>query len=87
MEKAQAYPHASKDENGRLRVAAATGVGEDGLRRAEALLEAGVDVIVVDTAHGHSAGRAGRGHRREAPFQRSPRSSPAMSQPPKVPRR
>ena len=56
MEKAQAYPHASKDENGRLRVAAATGVGDDGLRRAEALLEAGVDVVVVDTAHGHSAG-------------------------------
>ena len=56
MEKAQAYPHASKDENGRLRVAAATGVGEDGLKRAEALLEAGVDLIVVDTAHGHSQG-------------------------------
>ena len=56
MEKAQAYPLASKDENGRLRVAAATGVGEDGLKRAEALLEAGVDVIVVDTAHGHSQG-------------------------------
>jgi len=45
-----------KDENGRLRVAAATGVGEDGIRRAEALLEAGVDIIVVDTAHGHSRG-------------------------------
>ena len=56
MEKAQAYPNACKDEKGRLRVAAATGVGEDGLRRAEALLEAGVDVIVIDTAHGHSAG-------------------------------
>ncbi len=56
MEKSQAYPFASKDENGRLRVAAATGVGEDGLKRAEALLDAGVDVIVVDTAHGHSAG-------------------------------
>ncbi len=56
MEKAQAYPMACKDENGRLRVAAATGVGEDGYRRAEALLEAGVDVIVVDTAHGHSRG-------------------------------
>ncbi len=54
MEKAQAYPNASKDEKGRLRVAAATGVGEEGLRRAEALLEAEVDVIVVDTAHGHS---------------------------------
>ena len=56
MEKAQAYPNACKDENGRLRVAAATGVGADGLKRAEALLEAGVDVIVIDTAHGHSKG-------------------------------
>jgi len=56
MEKAQAFPHACKDENGRLRVAAATGVGADGLRRAEALLEAGVDVLVIDTAHGHSKG-------------------------------
>jgi IMP dehydrogenase len=56
MEKAQAYPHACKDEKGRLRVAAAVGVGADGLKRAEALLEAEVDVIVVDTAHGHSRG-------------------------------
>jgi IMP dehydrogenase len=56
MEKAQAYPNASKDEKGRLRVAAAVGVGSDGLKRAEALLEAEVDVIVVDTAHGHSRG-------------------------------
>jgi IMP dehydrogenase len=56
MEKAQAYPHACKDEKGRLRVAAAVGVGADGLNRAEALLEAEVDVIVVDTAHGHSRG-------------------------------
>ena len=56
IEKAQAHPLASKDEQGRLRVAAATGVGEEGLHRAEALLDAGVDVIVVDTAHGHSAG-------------------------------
>ncbi len=56
MEKAQAYPDACKDEQGRLRVAAATGVGADGLTRAEALLEAEVDVIVVDTAHGHSRG-------------------------------
>ena len=54
MEKAQAFPNSCKDEKGRLRVAAATGVGEDGLRRAEALLEAEVDVVVVDTAHGHS---------------------------------
>ncbi|MBT4741416.1 MAG: IMP dehydrogenase [Rhodospirillaceae bacterium] len=56
MEKAQAHPDASKDDQGRLRVAAATGVGDDGLARAEALLDAGVDVVVVDTAHGHSAG-------------------------------
>jgi len=56
IEKARAHPLASKDEQGRLRVAAATGVGEDGYKRAEALLEAGVDVLVVDTAHGHSAG-------------------------------
>jgi IMP dehydrogenase len=56
MEKARAYPNACKDEQGRLRVAAAIGVGEDGLKRGEALLEAGVDLLVVDTAHGHSKG-------------------------------
>ena len=56
MDKAQAHPLANKDELGRLRVAAATGVGEEGRERARALLDAGVDVVVVDTAHGHSAG-------------------------------
>jgi len=56
IEKAQQYPNASKDAQGRLRVAAATGVGADGLARAKALFDAGVDVLVVDTAHGHSAG-------------------------------
>ena len=56
MEKAETYPLASKDEGGRLLVAAATGAGVDGVARAEALIAAGVDVIVVDTAHGHSAG-------------------------------
>jgi IMP dehydrogenase len=54
IEKAETHPNASKDEQGRLRVAAATGVGEDGYRRTEALLDAGVDLVVVDTAHGHS---------------------------------
>ena len=54
MEKATAHPLANKDELGRLRVAAATGVGEDGHARAQALVAAGVDVVVVDTAHGHS---------------------------------
>jgi IMP dehydrogenase len=56
MEKAEDFPNACKDEQGRLRVAAATGVGDAGLERAEALLDAQVDVIVIDTAHGHSAG-------------------------------
>ena len=56
IEKANAFPKAAKDEKGRLRVAAATGTGEAGITRAEALLAAGVDVLVVDTAHGHSQG-------------------------------
>ncbi|HEX4261536.1 MAG TPA: IMP dehydrogenase [Acetobacteraceae bacterium] len=59
MDKAQAHPLANKDELGRLRVAAATGVGEDGHARAEALVRAEADVIVVDTAHGHSQGVLG----------------------------
>ncbi len=54
IEKAVANPDACKDEQGRLRVAAATTVGENGFRRTEALIEAGVDLVVVDTAHGHS---------------------------------
>jgi IMP dehydrogenase len=56
IEKAQRFPHACKDAHGRLRAGAAIGTGPAGLERAEALLEAGVDVLVVDTAHGHSAG-------------------------------
>jgi len=55
IEKAQKHPHASKDAEGRLRVAAATTVGEEGLKRTELLMAAGCDLIVVDTAHGHSA--------------------------------
>jgi IMP dehydrogenase len=54
MEKAVANPNACKDEQGRLRVAAATTVGDKGFARTEALIEAGVDLVVVDTAHGHS---------------------------------
>jgi IMP dehydrogenase len=54
IEKSQTFPHACKDDQGRLRVGAATGVGPAGLERAEALIEAGVDLLVVDTAHGHS---------------------------------
>lgn len=56
IEKAQKHPNACKDEKGRLRVAAATGVGRDGVARAEALFDAEVDILVVDTAHGHSDG-------------------------------
>ena len=54
IEKARAHPNACKDEQGRLRVAAATSVGDSGFARAERLIEAGADLIVVDTAHGHS---------------------------------
>ena len=56
IEKAETHPNASKDAHGRLRVGAAIGTGSSGLLRAEALMEAGVDLVVVDTAHGHSAG-------------------------------
>src|SRR5258705_42768 len=54
IEKAVANPNACKDEQGRLRVAAATTVGDKGYERTERLIEAGVDLVVVDTAHGHS---------------------------------
>ena len=50
------HPRATKDDQGRLRVGAAVGVGTDALERAEALADAGADLLVVDTAHGHSAG-------------------------------
>ncbi|MGB8180785.1 MAG: IMP dehydrogenase [Stellaceae bacterium] len=55
IEKSQRFPNATKDEAGRLRVGAATGTGPDGVKRAEALFDAGLDVLVVDTAHGHSS--------------------------------
>jgi len=54
IEKIKKYPNACKDEHGRLRVGAAVGVGDNRLEHVEALLKAGTDVIVVDTAHGHS---------------------------------
>jgi len=55
IEKARLFPNACKDEKGRLRAAAAIGTGKDGFARAEALLNADIDVIVIDTAHGHSS--------------------------------
>jgi IMP dehydrogenase len=54
IEKAVASPHATKDAQGRLRVAAATTVGDSGFERSEALIDAGVDCVVIDTAHGHN---------------------------------
>ncbi|MEP9395916.1 IMP dehydrogenase [Mesorhizobium sp. KR2-14] len=54
IEKSQLNPNASKDAQGRLRAAAATSVGDDGFERAERLIDAGVDLLVIDTAHGHS---------------------------------
>lgn len=56
IEKTIAYPNANKDQFGRLRVAAACGVGEKELKRVEALIKAQVDAVVIDTAHGHSKG-------------------------------
>lgn len=56
IEKVVEFPHAAKDEHGRLLVGAAIGVTSDSFERAQALVDAGVDVIVIDTAHGHSAG-------------------------------
>ena len=57
-EKSVLNPHACKDEMGRLRVAAASTVGDAGFERSQALIEAGVDLVVIDTAHGHSEGVA-----------------------------
>ena len=56
INKAKAYPNACKDSDGRLKVGAAVGTGADTMERVEALVKAGVDVVVVDTAHGHSEG-------------------------------
>jgi IMP dehydrogenase len=56
IHKRRQYPHANKDRHGRLRVAAAIGAGGDYLDRARALVQAGADVLVIDTAHGHSDG-------------------------------
>ena len=56
LEKNKQFPNAAKDEEGRLLVSAATGVGKDGIKRAESLVEAGADIIIIDTAHGHSRG-------------------------------
>ena len=56
IQKSKDYPNACKDEYGRLRAGAAVGTGKDSEERVTALVDAGVDVIIVDTAHGHSSG-------------------------------
>ena len=86
LQKRTDFPNATKDAEGRLRVAAAVGTGADVFDRAKALIDAGVDALVVDTAHGHATSvaetvREMRRHRGTA------RSSPATSPPPRRPRR
>src|SRR5690606_19778036 len=61
IDKARAFPNAAKDDQGRLRVGAAVGTGAGTEERVEALVKAGVDVIVVDTAHGHTSNPSGTG--------------------------
>ena len=78
IEKATQHPNAAKDGEGRLRVAAATTVGDKGFERGELLMAAGVDCLVVDTAHGHSEQCSRRCAASSAPPTRF-RSSPAMS--------
>jgi IMP dehydrogenase len=82
IEKAVTYPNATKDGTGRLRVAAATTVGDKGFARTEALVDAECDLIVIDTAHGHNRDVA-RAVERVKRISNSSRSSPAMSRPPK----
>src|SRR5690625_3653374 len=62
IEKVIEYPQAAKDEQGRLLVGAAVGVTGDALKRIEKLVAASVDIIVIDTVHGHSKGEIGRAH-------------------------
>jgi len=86
IEKAVAHPNSCKDDQGRLRVAAATTVGEAGYERTERLVEAGVDLVVVDTAHGHSR-RVLDSVRRSSSSPMRCRWLPATSPPPKALRR
>ena len=84
IEKAVANPNACKDEQGRLRVAAATTVGDKGFGRTEQLIDAGVDLVVVDTAHGHSR-RCSTPSAASSGCRMPCRWWPATSRPPTVP--
>ncbi len=83
FQKATEFPRASKDERGRLRVGAAVGTTADTLDRVAALRESGVDLVVVDTAHGHSRGVIEMVRKIKAQVERTCRSSPATSPRPK----
>src|SRR5437660_377344 len=86
IEKATLYPDACKDAEGRLRVAAASTVGDKGYERALMLMDAGVDCVVVDTAHGHSQSVLDQVGRIKRVSTRWP-SSPAMLRRQKAPKR
>ncbi len=86
IEKARLNPSANKDDRGRLRVAAATSTGPDGFERAERLIDAEVDVIIVDTAHGHSS-RVLAQVTKVKKLSNGSRSLPATSPPPKAQKR
>ena len=83
FQKATEFPRACKDEGGRLRVGAAVGTTPDTLDRVAALRDAGVDLVVVDTAHGHSSGVMDMVRAHQGALGRSCRSSPATSPRPK----
>ena len=83
IEKAVTYPDATKDAAGRLRVAAATTVGDKGFERTEALVDAECDLIVIDTAHGHNRDVARAVERVKKLSQLGPGRSPATSPPPR----
>ena len=81
------FPDSTKDAHGRLRVGAAVGVGVDAMERAQALIEAGADVLVVDTAHGHSRGVVDMVSRIAGLSGRLRGDRAGTSQPPKPPKR
>ena len=83
--KRREHPDANKDQHGRLRVAAAVGAGADTVARARALVDAGADVLVVDSAHGHSDGVLEHGRPAARGLPRRPARRPATSPPRRAP--
>ena len=87
IHKRRQYPDANKDKLGRLRVAAAIGAGGDFIARARALIDAGVDALIIDTAHGHAERRARRDRRGARSVSGHSARSPATSRRATAPRR